>query len=170
MEARLIYPEFFHTYISKVDTGISPIDLLEEGLRATLLSFKFLSSEKENYRYAPEKWSVKEVLGHIIDTEIIMAYRALCISRGEKASLPGFDEQQYVINSNFANQKIGDLLEHYKMVRFSNILLFKGFTEEMFTRKGISNGNEINTRALSYIIAGHEVHHIGILKERYGVK
>lgn len=169
MEPQLIYSPSFRAYISKIDTGKSCLELMEDGMRAVLLAFKFISQEKANFRYAPDKWTVKEVFGHMIDTEMIMAYRALCISRGESASLPGFDEQQYTANSNFQNQNISDMLEHYKMVRFSNILLFKSFTEEMFDRKGIANGNEINARALSYIIPGHEAHHLDVLKERYGL-
>jgi hypothetical protein len=170
MEQSLIYPKFFHTYISKIDTQADPLVLLEEGLRGVMTTFKFMSEEKSNFRYSSEKWSVKEVFGHMIDTERIMAYRALCIARGEMNSLPGFDENTYVENSNFSSQPLGDMLEHYKMVRYSNILLKKSFTEEMMDRKGIANGNEINVRALLYIIVGHEKHHMLILRDRYGIK
>jgi uncharacterized damage-inducible protein DinB len=167
---KLIYPDFFERYISKIETDINADVLLEEGMRATMTTFKFLSDEKAKFRYAEGKWSVQEVLGHMIDTERIMAYRALCIARGEQQSLPGFDEDSYVALANFDQLSLGDMLEQYKMVRFSNILMTKSLTEEMLDRKGIANGKEINARALLYIIAGHEKHHLQILKERYGVK
>ena len=139
-------------------------------MRAVMLMFKFMSEEKANYAYASGKWTVKEVFGHMIDTESIMGYRALAISRGEKQSLPGFDENEYVVNSNFRDQKLGDILERYKMVRYSNVLLAKSFTSDMLNRVGTANGNEMNVRALTYIIAGHELHHIEVLRTKYEIK
>jgi hypothetical protein len=170
MQPLLIYPPFYETYISKIDTGVDVLVSLEEGLRAVMTTFKFMSEEKARFRYADGKWSVKEVFGHLIDTERIMAFRALCIARGEKNALPGFDENAYVEQANFTDQSLGDMLEHYKMVRYSTILLKKTFSEEILDRKGIANGNDVNVRALMYIIVGHEKHHMQVLKERYGVK
>jgi len=126
-----------------------------------------ISEEKSQYRYAPEKWSIKELTVHILDTERIMAYRALCISRNEKKSLPGSDQDEYAREIDYSKITMKGLLEEFIVLRKSNILMLKNFTEEMCLRKGLANQNPITVRALAYVIYGHAQHHLNILKEKY---
>ena len=120
-----------------------------------------------NYIYAEGKWTVKEVVGHLIDTERVMAYRAMCIARGEKQSLPGFDQDVYVKTGNFYKRELFDLNYEFRLLRELNLLLSKGFDDEILQRRGVANKNEVTVLALLYIIAGHEKHHMNILQERY---
>lgn len=120
-----------------------------------------------NYAYAEGKWTVKEVVGHLIDTERVMAYRAMCIARGEKQSLPGFDQDTYVKTGNFNKRELFDLNYEFRLLRELNLLLSKGFDEEILQRRGVANNNEVTVLGLLYIIAGHEKHHMNILQERY---
>lgn len=127
------------------------------------------AKQKADHAYAPGKWTVKEVIGHLCDTERVMAYRALRFSRGDKTDLPGFDENAYVASSNFSSRTIEDLLEELWSVRAATLSLVKNLKGEMLTREGTANGNPVSVRALLYIIAGHERHHMAILRERYGL-
>jgi uncharacterized damage-inducible protein DinB len=126
-----------------------------------------LDETKAAYRYAEEKWSVKEVLGHVIDSERIFAYRALSIARGETQPLPGFEEGDYVRNASFDSWKLGDLAEHYALVRRSNIVLFQNIPDDAWDNRGTASDNPITVRALAWIIVGHERHHMQVLRERY---
>ena|SRR5688572_21218410 len=126
-----------------------------------------LDESKAAYRYAESKWSVKEVLGHFIDAERIFAYRALAFARGETQPLPGFEEKDYVRHAQFDAWKLGDLAEHYALVRRSTIVLFRNFPEEAWDRRGIASDNPITVRAIAWIIVGHERHHVKVLRERY---
>jgi uncharacterized damage-inducible protein DinB len=128
-----------------------------------------LDESKAAYRYAEAKWSVKEVLGHMTDTERIMGYRALAIGRGDTQPLPGFDEKEYVRNASFDAWKLGDLAEQYALVRRSTLLLFRNLPDDAWDRRGTANGHEITPRALAWVVAGHELHHVKVLRERYRV-
>lgn len=156
---------YYINYIKLVNADV--LNVLENQLRKASNFFKELPEGKENFAYAPKKWTVKEVFGHMIDTERIMAYRALAFARGEKANLPGFDENVYVKNSGFALRSIGSLLEEFTQLRMSNIALFSSFSEEQLNRKGIANNNEVDARLIIYVIAGHFTHHMTVLHERY---
>lgn len=160
------YAPYFDTYISKVK-GQDPIQLL----KSQILDFKALLSEvpdeHEEFRYAPGKWSVKEVVGHIIDCERVFAYRAMSIARGEQANLPGFEEDDYVRVANFDRRSLYDLAHDFGFVRESTISLFKSFSEEDLDRIGKANGNPVCPRAIIYMIAGHHIHHEQVLRERY---
>jgi uncharacterized damage-inducible protein DinB len=129
--------------------------------------FASLSESQWNYRYAPGKWSLKELLAHMVDTERIMAYRALCIARGEKQALPGFDEEAYAANGNYNKRSPVELLQEYQLVREANLLQFKNFDETMLSQLGNANGKDITARAVLFVIAGHERHHLNIIQERY---
>lgn len=160
------YPAFYHTYISKLpDTPI--LKLLAEGTIKLSNLTKILTEEQAEKSYAPGKWSVKELIGHMMDTERIMAYRCLCISRQEKQFLPGFNENDYVAASNFNKQPLGDLLNQYRLLRDSNLALFRNMDEIMWGQVGIANGSPVSAHAIAAIIAGHEMHHLAILQERY---
>jgi uncharacterized damage-inducible protein DinB len=124
---------------------------------------------KADFAYAPDKWTVKEVVGHISDTERIFAYRALRFARGDSTDLPGFDENAYVPNSNAKNRSIEDLIEELWSVRAATLSLAKQIPEAAMSRRGSANGTPVTVRALLYIIAGHERHHLGLLRERYGI-
>ena len=120
-----------------------------------------------NLRYAPDKWSLKEVLGHVNDTERIMSYRALRISRGDATPIEGYEQDDYVRNGPFARLPLADLIEDYIAVRRATISLFRNLDEGDWSRRGVANQNEVTVRALSYIIAGHELHHRRIIEEMY---
>ncbi len=160
------YATFYHTYVGKVPEG-ELIALLNNQLEATVAIFANLEEAQGAYRYGEGKWSIKEVLGHIIDTERVMSYRALRVSRGDQTPLPGFEQDDYVAAFDANVRAFSDMIEEFKMVRQSTILFFKSCTDEMMLRTGTASNCPISTRALAYIILGHELHHVKILKERY---
>lgn len=159
------YPLFYKGYIDTVGDDV----LLElEQQRESLPKFlSTISEEKSSYAYAEGKWTIKEVLGHILDTERIMSYRALRFARQDTSPLPGFDENNYVKNAHFADRTLQSLVDEFITLRKSTLFLIKSFREEDLNRSGISNDKPISVRALIYIIAGHVNHHQQILKERY---
>jgi hypothetical protein len=128
-----------------------------------------LDEPKSQYRYADGKWSVKEVIGHIVDAERIVGYRALAVARGEQQPLPGFDEQTYVQNASFDGWKLGDLAEEYALCRRTNIVFFKNLPAEAWDRSGTANNARVSVRGLAYVIVGHARHHLQVLRERYGL-
>ena len=160
------YPPFYKTYTSLIHTD-DILTLLGTQGEAFCAFVKDLDPSQADHRYAEGKWSIREVVGHIIEVERIMAYRALAISRGDQQSLPGMDENLYIEKSNYKNISLADLAEEFDHVRQGNIYLFNSFSEEMVERKGVANNSEITVAALVYIIAGHLRHHVRILKERY---
>jgi hypothetical protein len=160
------YDPYYQTYIKFVSEGNIEEVLLDQQ-KAAIEFFKSFSEVQSYFSYAPEKWSIKEVIGHITDTERIMAFRLLAIARGETVSLPGFDENSYVANASFNKQSYQDLIEGFHIVRHSTISLLKCLEPEAFTKVGVANHSNVSVRALAYIIAGHELHHRRILKERY---
>ncbi len=160
------YSPHYDTYVQLIHDD-NVLKILEEQLSSSLKFFKSVPAAKENYSYAEGKWSVKEVLGHIIDTERVFAYRALCFARGEEQPLPGFEQDDYMLAANFSKRKFSDLIEEFQKVREANILMFKGFDETAIDRRGIASGNPITVNALMFIIAGHEKHHVNILKSKY---
>ena len=165
------YPEgiYFSRYIESVDNE-NVIETLKQNASYLENFYKNLESEMQNYKYAADKWTFKEILGHLTDTERIFGFRALAIARGEKQSLPGFDENEYMSAADFANQSLASLLNQYKLCRLATLALFESFSEEVQSNMGTANGNAISVRALMFMIAGHEIHHIKIMNERYGVK
>jgi hypothetical protein len=140
---------------------------LQQQIENSLSLLRTIPSDKANFRYAPDKWSVKEVLGHLIDSERIMSYRALSFARNEQTPLPGYEQDDYVRYANFGSRDIADLAEEFAIVRQATIQLFRPLNETEWLRHGKANENEVSVRALAYIIAGHELHHMGILRSRY---
>ena len=157
---------FQYRYIQLV-TGEDAFKNLRENISVVENFYKNIPIEKLHFRYAEGKWTPIEVLGHIIDTERILAYRALCIARNEKQSLPGFEEEDYVKATNFEKQSLRNLLLQYKAVRKANLLLFKTLSAKEWKRIGKANNVIYSARVMAWLIAGHELHHINILKERY---
>ena len=160
------YASYFGTYISKVPDG-DVLEILERQQDEMRLLLSELAADKGNYRYAPGKWSIKEVIGHVVDAERIFCYRALRFARGDKTPLPSFEQNDYVLNANFAQRTVNDLVQEYDAVRTATILLFRNLSPDAFMRIGTASGNVFTVRALVYTVAGHERHHLGLLKERY---
>ncbi len=160
------YPPFYHPYIALVfDENLDEFLSIQEQEFAQMMLK--LPKEKGTYRYRPEKWTIQEVVGHIIDTERVMAYRILCIGRGENKSLPGFEQDDYVKGGNFNERTIEDLVEEFSYVRKSNLHMVRHLNAEALSRSGIANEKAITANALVYIVAGHMRHHVNILKEKY---
>lgn len=160
------YAEFYANYVSLVEETDVVSDLKNQidVLRKLLAN---VSAEEENFSYAEGKWSIKELLGHIIDGERVFSYRALRISRGDQTPLSGFEENSYVANSNFGNSKLADLIEEFSLLRAANVLLFKNLNEEQWLRRGTASDATVSVRALAFIMVGHVRHHTNILRERY---
>jgi len=142
-------------------------EALHQSLRDMLETMDFIEEEKGTYRYQPEKWSIKEVLCHIIDAERIFAYRALRFARNDKTPLNGFEENDYAPEANADERTFEQIASEMKNLRASSIDLFKSFTNEMLSRKGSANNVEVSVKNLGYIIAGHMLHHRQVLLERY---
>ncbi len=157
---------YFAKYISLVPDG-EIIATLGKQIESTLGLLRGLSEAQGDLRYAPGKWSVKEVIGHLIDTERIFAYRAMRFARNDRTPLPGFDENSFVANADFGARSLSDLIEEFECVRESSLYLFKHLDDEAWSRRGVANENEISVRALAWNTAGHELHHLGILRSRY---
>jgi DinB superfamily len=160
------YPPSYGKYISLVG-GHDIVTALEEQPQETMALLSGLTDEQADFRYAPDKWSIKEMLGHLIDTERIFAYRALRIARNDPKPMAGFEQDDYVRYGGFSASRFSDLLEEFNCVRRSTVFLFQKLTPDAWTRRGVANESEISVRALAYAIAGHELHHRQILKERY---
>lgn len=160
------YNPYFEKYIQLVpDEHV--IYFLNDQLKSALKFFEKINDEKSNYRYAEDKWSIKQILGHLIDTEQIFAYRALRFARDEKESLLGFDENAFVDNANFDELSFSDLVEQFIHLRKHTVLLFKNFDKDFFSRHGLADGKEFSVKSIPYIIAGHFIHHKNVIEERY---
>jgi hypothetical protein len=163
------YAPYYERYISLVQDTESHdiVATLGDQRRQTLLLLSGRTEADGEIRYAPDKWSMKELLGHMNDTERIMSYRALRISRNDKTPLPGFEQDDYVRNGPFSKRPLSDLIEDYIAVRRATISLFCNLDEPAWTRRGTASNHEVSVRALAYMIAGHELHHRKILEEKY---
>lgn len=159
---------YFSRYIDVVPHG-DLLALLDAQHRTTQKMLAPLSPEKARYRYADGKWSITEVIGHLADTERIFAYRALRFARGDATPLAGYDEKAYTPAGRFDERSLGDVLAEYTAVRGATLALFHGLAPDVFERSGFADDKPISVRALAYIIAGHERHHVNLLKTRYGV-
>jgi DinB superfamily len=160
------YAQYYDRYISLIQ-GEDILDTLDQQRRQTMLLLSGRDDEDGDFHYSPEKWSAKEVLGHVCDTERIFAYRALRISRADATPLEGFEQDDYVRSGPFARRRLADLVEDFIAVRRATLSLLRNLDEAAWGRRGIANKNEITVRALAYIIAGHELHHRRILEEKY---
>ena len=160
------YSEFYATYIKTAGNGDLYEDL-EISLHDFIRFVQDIPMDKFDYRYAQGKWTIKEIIQHIIDTERVFSYRALRISRNDKTPLPGFDENDFVENTNANDRHLQSLLTELSIVRQSTLALFKSFSHEQLKRIGIVSNNEISVRAIGFIIIGHQNHHKKVFQERY---
>jgi uncharacterized damage-inducible protein DinB len=160
------FDSYYERYVSLVADG-DIITKLSQQVFETRNLLAEIDAEKADFRYAEGKWSVKELVGHMIDTERIFAYRALRIARGDQTPIEGYEQDDYVKNAEFAKCGLADLAEEFALVRKANVLMFKNLSETAWHRRGTANNKEISVRALAYISAGHEIYHVNILKERY---
>lgn len=161
-------PGYFTTYISKVPSSDVISELVKQRDKMTSL-MQALPPEKADYAYADGKWTVKEMIGHLIDSEKVFGYRAMRYSRNDKTPLHAFEEDDYVKNAFFSSRTLSSLLEEYAAVRNSTICFFKNLNEVELSRTGTANNKVLSVKQLLYIVSGHELHHLGVLKDRYGI-
>jgi hypothetical protein len=158
---------YYQSYLKYIPPDADLISLVNEQAAATQNFLLSIPADKESFAYTDGKWMLKEVVGHICDTERIMCYRALRFSRNDRTPLPGYDENIYTPNSNYHSRSLKNIAEEFATVRIATISLFSNMNGDMFDRKGIANDNELSVRAVLFMIAGHERHHLGVIKERY---
>lgn len=161
-----ILTSYQKSYVDQVPDGPLPT-ILEQNGRDTVAFLRSLPAEKIKYRYAPGKWSIAELVQHLTDCERIFAYRMLCIARGEQTPLPGFEENDYARESGADQRSFSDILDEFSTVRTATVSLLKSFSDTQLDRKGTSNGKPAFVRSLAFMVAGHELHHIKVIKERY---
>lgn len=160
------YAPYYDRYVSLIQAS-DILATLDSHRRQMLLLLSGRTESEGEYSYAPDKWSAKEVLGHICDTERIMSYRALRIARGDRTPIEGFEQDDYVKNGPFGRVPLAEAIEDYIAVRRATLTLLRNLDEAAWSRRGIANKNEISVRALAYLMAGHELHHRRILEEKY---
>ena len=160
------YVPYYANYISQVPDG-DVIETLTKQIDEMQTLLRSIPEDRGGYRYAPDKWSIREVIGHLIDSERIFAYRALRFARGDVNALAGFDQDEYVRASGSDRRKLAELAVELEHVRRATIAMLRSFDDLASERRGKANDNEVSVRAIAYIIAGHERHHLRILKERY---
>lgn len=160
------YAPFYQTYIQKVQAEDLHMALAQHS-RASLAFWQNIPEQLADYAYAPGKWTVKQLLNHLIDTERIFAYRALCIARGDQTPLPGYDENDYADAAKVDHRSLIDLAHEFQAVRSATLALFNSFGEQELSRTGNANGNAMSVNAIGFIIIGHALHHESVVRERY---
>jgi len=160
------YAPFYAGYVAQVPEG-DVLDLLARQIDDTAALIGGLSEAQAAYRYAPGKWSIKEIVGHVADAERVFSYRALRIARNDQTPLPSFDENAWMPFAGFDARPLADVLGELRAVRQSTLALYRSFTPEAIARRGVASQKEISVRAIIYITAGHERHHVGVMRERY---
>jgi len=160
------YSTYFDEYVRLVPMG-NIQDILRQQLRTTSDFLAQIPEVNGNYRYAPGKWSLKQVIGHINDNERIMSYRLLRFARGDETALAGYDQDTLMTGISFDSHTIAELIEDYVAVRQATLTLLRGLSEEAWYRSGTASENKITVNAQAYVIAGHELHHLNIIQEKY---
>lgn len=160
------YSDYFEYYIN-LNPNDTIIEGLENQLKATTDFFKNIPFEKLEYQYEAGKWTPKDILQHLIDTERVFSYRALRFARFDETPLPGYEENDFAASANANLRSIEELIEEYVIARKSTILLFKSFSDIMLESVGVASGASNSVRAIGYVITGHDIHHINVIKERY---
>jgi hypothetical protein len=170
--ARLIKPDgteyapYYGKYVSLVPEG-DVVETLARQSGETLALLRSIPESRAGHAYEPGKWSIRQLVGHVIDAERIFAYRALAIARGDRASLPGMDQDEYMEHAGFDGRTLESLCEEFEHVRRANVLMLRGLDAEAWARRGVASDNEVTVLALAHIIAGHELHHVNVLRARY---
>ena len=160
------YAPYYGRYVGLV-TGSDIVDSLAHQAVSTEAYLKALPPSKSDFRYAPGKWTIKEVVAHVIDSERVFAYRALSFARGDAAHLPGYEQEDWMKALSLEDVALESLIDEYKDVRGATVHLFGHLSPEAWKRRGTANENPVSVRALAYIIAGHELHHLKVLREKY---
>jgi uncharacterized damage-inducible protein DinB len=160
------YHSYYQTYLNKVGT-LNLIEGLRQNGDETISFLESLSDEQFDFAYAEGKWTIKEVVQHIIDTERVFTYRALAFARTDKTALPGYDQDEYALTCKANNRTKHSLLKEYKALRLASVALFESFSDDMLVRIGNASNSDISVRAIGFILIGHENHHSQIIKERY---
>ncbi len=158
------YPQSYNGYIDLVTDNVFNI-LIHQG--DDFASFLNGVADRADFAYAPGKWTLKELVGHMVDTERVMSFRLMSFARGETVNFPSFDEDSYVANAHFADRSLNSLSDEFSLLRKANLILINSLNEEELDRKGSVNNHEISVRALIFMLAGHVMHHINIIRERY---
>jgi len=161
------YPAFYQTYIDALDDQGNILSQMETSLRVFEKELSELESDKQEYRYADGKWTIKEIVQHLIDTERVFVYRALRYSRKDKSSLLSYDENMFVANYEINKRNYDNLLNEFSLLRRSTILMFQNFDDEILDMEGKVGENIFTVRALGYICSGHVLHHLKVIRERY---
>jgi hypothetical protein len=160
------YAPDYQGYIGQV-TEQEILPVLRSQLDALDVLLGRVTPERETYRYADGKWSIREIAGHLIDGERVFGYRAFAIARGDRNNMPGFDQNEYILTSPYNRIDLEDLLSEFRLARLSNIAMLRTLDDESWMRLGTANGNQVSVRALAFIMAGHVRHHMEVLRERY---
>jgi uncharacterized damage-inducible protein DinB len=162
------YGDYYQGYVDKVVPG-NIFEILSDQMNETVSLIKKLNEESALYRYADDKWTVKEVIGHMIDSERVFTYRAMSFARGEQCDLPGFDQDAYVKAADFNKRSLGNLETEYTAIRESTLAFFSSLSDRKLQLVGRANGYNFTVRAMIYIIAGHERHHLDLLQSKYNL-
>lgn len=160
------YFEYYSTYVNRVpDRPLG--EVLAEAPDALEAVLSSVSPDQEDWAYAPDKWTIRDVVGHVIDTERLFSYRALHIARGDPAELPGMDQDDWARDSNASQRALSDLLTEFRGLRAANTAMFSSFDDARLSRRGVASGYKFSLRSLAFIVAGHEIHHRDVLAKRY---
>ena len=162
------YAPAYQSYVSHV-TEDEILPAMRSQIDALDVLLDRVTPERETFAYAEGKWTIRQIIGHLMDGERVFGYRVLCIARGETQNLPSFDENEYMVNAPYENVELEDLLSEFRLVRLSTIAMLRTLDETAWTRMGMANGAPVSVRALAYIMVGHTRHHMGVLRKRYGL-
>ncbi len=163
------YAPDYQGYIGQV-TEQEILPVLRSQLDALDVLLGRVTPERETYRYADGKWSIREIVGHLIDAERVFGYRAFAIARGDRNNMPGFDQNEYILTSPYNRIDLEDLLSEFRLARLSNIAMLRTLDDESWMRIGTANDNQVSVRALAFIMAGHVRHHMEVLREKYDLR
>ncbi|UCG51812.1 MAG: DinB family protein [Candidatus Latescibacterota bacterium] len=160
------YAPYFERYIKRVPDG-DILDILAGQIERVYEFLGGIDEESAAHRYGPDKWSIKQVVGHIVDCERVFSYRALRFARDDKTPLPGFDQDEFVTRGHFDQRSLDDISNELRAVRLATLALFRSFEPEILLRRGTASGFEFTVRSIPYLVAGHELHHLDVIQDRY---
>jgi len=163
------YSDYARRYVDRVP-GSDVEGTLARQLAATVAMLRPVDDARaRTYSYAPGKWTINDIIAHVVDSERVFAYRALCIARGEQKSLPGFEQDEYAKLANATDRSLTSLIDEFQIVRKSTLALFASFSDDVWQRRGTANERPVSVRGVAFVLTGHELHHVAVLQERYGL-